>query len=127
MFLPGINENVLLLPQRQSFSSPASILKSVFFIKQVGLAYKTRLTLPSFIQVPVPRQDRKLSYVRGIDFASVSMVFRLDFGIVLTVWYFFFISFNANYIHCTCSYIWLLQNTMKQQARYYKYKFLCSR
>jgi hypothetical protein len=49
------------------------------------------------------------------------------FRIVLTVWYFIFISFNANYIHCTCSYIWLLQNAMKQQARYYKYKFLCSR
>jgi hypothetical protein len=42
------------------------------FTKRAGLAHKTRLTLPLFIEVPVPSQENEWSYicVRGIHLAS---------------------------------------------------------
>jgi hypothetical protein len=37
--------------------------------------------------------------VMCIDFASVSTIFQLDFGIVPTVWYFFFNLSRENLVH----------------------------
>jgi hypothetical protein len=58
---------------------------------------KTSLIPPLFVEVRVPNQERVWSYVRGnvpgqerewshvkgIEFASISTIFRLDFGIVV--------------------------------------------
>jgi len=49
----------------------------------------TSLTLPLFIEVSVPSQESERScIVRSIDLAYVSTIFLLDFGNVVTVWYF---------------------------------------
>ena len=39
--------------------------------------------------------------VRGIDFVSVSTIFRLDFVIVQTMWYFFVFPFTAISVSCS--------------------------
>ena len=51
-------------------------------------AHKTILTLPLFIEVPVPCQETERPYVSvlgDIDFTSDSMLCRIDFGTVPTV------------------------------------------
>ena len=55
-------------------------------------AHKTSLTLPLFIEMPVPSQESEQSCmcVIGSVFATVSTVFQLNFGTVQTMWYFFF-------------------------------------
>jgi len=57
-------------------------------------ANTTSLTPPSFIEVPVPSQESERSYmyicVLGLSILPLSMIIRLDFGTVPTVWYFFF-------------------------------------
>jgi hypothetical protein len=75
----------------------------IISLKRKVWAHKTSLTLPLFIEVPVPNQESERSwmYVRGcnrIDFASLYYFDNLfDFGIVPTVWYIlFFILFIYN-------------------------------
>ena len=75
----------------------------IISLKRKVWAHKTSLTLPLFIEVPVPNQESERSwmYVRGcnrIDFASLYYFDHLfDFGIVPTVWYIlFFILFIYN-------------------------------
>jgi len=48
-------------------------------------AYKSSLIPPLLIEVPVPRQDSE----RSIFLLSTILMF--DFGIFLTLWYFFFL------------------------------------
>jgi hypothetical protein len=66
------------------------------------MIHKTSFTLPLFIKVPVPTQERVFIYTgmcaRDIDFASVSRIFLLKFGTVLTIKYLlFFIVFELSY------------------------------
>ena len=60
-----------------------------FFTKSWYFLLLLTLNLCSFIEVPVPSQERESLYihVRGIHVVFVSMVTQLDFGIVLTMWY----------------------------------------
>ena len=93
-----------------------------YFVKLMGGGgwgvYKTSLTPPLFIEVPVKSQKSELSCicVRGIDFVSfydfsiglwpcsysvVFFVFLLDCGPVPTVWYFlFFYWIVARFLQC---------------------------
>ena len=54
--------------------------------------YKLSLTLPLFIEVPVPIQESERSciYVLGVLILSFSTMLIFDFGTVPTVWYFLF-------------------------------------
>ena len=63
-------------------------------------SHKIILTLPLFIEVPMPSQNYELSYtcvLSGINFDYGSMIFRLDFKRTIpTVWHFlFFINQNV--------------------------------
>jgi len=75
-------------------------------------AYKTSLSLPLFIEMPVPSQESELSCMcvgclqihRGINFASVSIILQWDLfwqcGIIL-----FFILLSLTWIsYCLCKY-----------------------
>ena len=55
-------------------------------------ADKTSLTLPHFIEVPVPSQESEQSYicVLGVSIFPLSTILIFDFGIVPKVWYFMF-------------------------------------
>jgi hypothetical protein len=54
-------------------------------------AHKASLTLPLFIEVPVPNQESERSciWVLGVLIFPLSTIFQLDFRIVVTMWYFF--------------------------------------
>jgi hypothetical protein len=53
---------------------------------------------PILFEVHAPSQEGERSSlcVRGIDFDSVSKIFLLEFGTVLTVWY---VSFSISLLH----------------------------
>lgn len=59
-------------------------------------AYKTSLTPPLFIDVPVARLESELSCICVLEVAilPLSNISSVDFGIVPAVWYFFFL-FNS--------------------------------
>jgi hypothetical protein len=54
-------------------------------------AHKASLTLPLFIEVPVPSQESERSciWVLGVLIFPLSTIFQLDFRIVVTMWSFF--------------------------------------
>jgi hypothetical protein len=58
----------------------------IILLIEENYAHKTSITLPLFIEGPVPRQQS----VFGIYFTSVTTIFRLDFRNVPKVWYFCF-------------------------------------
>jgi hypothetical protein len=58
------------------------------FMKRGVRAHKISLTPPLSIEVlHLARKVNDHVYVNGIDFASVTLVFRLNFGTVMTMWY----------------------------------------
>ena len=66
-------------------------VKSVFIVgKDYGCC---NLTLPLFIEVPVPSRESEWSYITicvlGVSILPLSVIFLLNFGTVSTVWYFF--------------------------------------
>jgi hypothetical protein len=58
--------------------------------------------------------------VRGIDFASVSMIFLLDFGTVMTMWYFFVFYFLLRGYHTLQG-----DNSLKSVERFNHMMFVC--
>jgi len=65
---------------------------NVISLRGVDWPHKTSLTLPLFIEDPVPCREREQSIIsRGNNFALFSTILRLDFGTVLSVVYLFFI------------------------------------
>jgi hypothetical protein len=61
--------------------------------REVVLALKTSFTQLHFVEMPVPSQASEQSYIhvyRGIDLASFSTIFGVNFGALLMVWYFSF-------------------------------------
>jgi uncharacterized membrane protein len=54
------------------------------------------VTLPLFLEVPVPSQKTEQSCicVLSVSILPVSTIFLLNFGTVPTVWYFFVVHFN---------------------------------
>jgi hypothetical protein len=57
--------------------------------------HKTSLTLPLFIEVPVPSQESEQSCicVLGVVILLLSKIFLLNLITVLTMWYFFICHF----------------------------------
>ena len=56
-------------------------------------AHKTSLTLPLFIEVPVPSHQEWCGHVNVcwcIQFTFVSTIFKLDVGIGPKMWYYYF-------------------------------------
>ena len=63
----------------------------IFSLRGEDLVHKSSLTPPRFIDIPVEIQEseRPCTYVRGVDFASLFTILRLNFGTVSMVSYFF--------------------------------------
>ena len=57
--------------------------------------HETNLIPPLFVEVLLTSQESEQSRIcfKGVNFVSVSTIFRLSFGIVPTVWYFLFLIF----------------------------------
>jgi len=69
-------------------------------VQIVFWVHETSLTLPLFIEVPVPIEESERSYI-GVFLLSIfplSTICQLNFGTVQTVWNFLlFISYTNNY------------------------------
>ena len=59
--------------------------------------YKASSIPPLFIEVPVPSQEseRSCNFMFGLSILPLFTTFLLEYGSVLTVWYFFYFNFIA--------------------------------
>jgi hypothetical protein len=76
---------------------------------QCLFSMNTSLTLPLFFKVPVPWQKMEwsCSCVLGVSILPLSTIFLLDFGHVLTVWY-----FSIRFWTCSDSMKWKTKNNI---------------